>query len=136
MRISPGLQALANFLNSGDLNRRIAYDAAFADLLASGFELRLYQNNDLAAIRLLRIGKAAAITAGRTSVADMKETSMTINSTGFADLRSRQITGVGFFQQAHAGILAKAEIDLAMSGIDRNHTSRATLQETVGESPG
>ena len=66
----------------------------------------------------------------------MKETSMTISVNRFANLLSRQITGVGFFQQAHARVLTQTEIDLAVSGVDRNYASRAALQKTIGEAAG
>ena len=76
-------QSLANLIDCGYLYKRIAHDATFPDLGAASFELRLYQNDDLSASALLQsLRKAAAMTAGSTSVAEMKETSMTTNSTG------------------------------------------------------
>ena len=79
---SQGQQCLTNFFDCRRLHRRVAHNAALPYLLAAGFELRLYQNNDLPAHALEAApGKAAAITAGRTRVAEMKETSITTRST-------------------------------------------------------
>ena len=134
---SQGQQCLTNFFDRGLLHRRIAHDAALPYLLASGFELRLYQNDDLPAVDAPLVGgKAAAITAGRTRVAEMNDTSITTRSTRFADLFRRQIAGVGFFQQADASVLAETEIDLAVAGIDRDDARSAALQKTIGKSSG
>ncbi len=81
-------------------------------------------------------GNAAAITAGRTSVAEMKDTSITTTSTSFPKLIRCEIAGIGLFQQADACILTQAEIDLAVAGIDCDHACSAALEKTIGKSSG
>ena len=47
-----------------------------------------------------------------------------------------QVASICFLEQAYARILAEAEVDLAVSGVDRDHASGAVLQEAIGETAG
>ena len=71
------------------------------------------------------------MTAGSTKVAEMNETSMATNTTYSPNLVVGQIAGIGFFQQADAGVLAQAEIDLAVAGVDGDHAGGAALQQAI-----
>ena len=55
---------------------------------------------------------------------------------GLTDHLSRHIPGIRFFQQAHAGILTQCEIQLPVSGVDRNDPASVTLQQAIGKSAG
>ena len=47
-----------------------------------------------------------------------------------------EIAGVGFFQQADAGVAAKLEGDLAVAGVHGDDAGGAVLEEAVGEASG
>ena len=103
---------------------------------AARFELRLYQNHDLPPPASPGAGKAAPITAGRTSVAEMKETSIAMKSDCRADHVTRQIARIAFFQQPDSRILTQFEVHLAIAGIHGNHARRAVLQQAVSKASG
>ena len=74
--------------HGGLLRRLVAHDSALADQFPAHFELRFHQDHDLA--RLAGAAPSpedtARITAGSTSVAEMKETSMAMKSIRLADM--------------------------------------------------
>ena len=68
--------AVADALDGGLAGFGVADDAAFADVVAAGFELGLDEDDGFALPGMISAVLRAARTAGRTSVAEMKETSM------------------------------------------------------------
>ena len=65
-------------------------------------------------------GKAAAIYGGQDQSRGNKRDIHHHQIYGLSDLLPREIAGIGFFQQADAGVVPQAKIDLAMTGIDRD----------------
>ena len=66
---------VADALDGGLTGVGVADDATFADVGAAGLELRLDENDGFALPGVVRRAERAR-TAGRTRVAEMKETSM------------------------------------------------------------
>ena len=118
-----------------ELRRFAAHDSALAHQLAAHFKLWLDEQNQFAA-RLPLSANAALKTAGNTWVAEMKETSIEMNSTGSGTCCGFEIARVGLLQQADARIGAQTGIDLAVTGIDGEHAGGAVLQHAIGKAAG
>ena len=114
----------------------ITNNAALAYLFSADLELRLYQHNHLCRPeRCAPAGKALRITAGSTSVAEMKDTSIAMKFTVSPIASRSKIARVRLLQQANPRVLTQFEIHLPIAGIDRNDPRRAMLQQAVRKSP-
>ena len=113
------------------MQRGIAHDAAFADLAAPDFELRLHQDDHLRHVRL-----SSGTIAGISSVAEMKLASQTARSNVSGKSSGCEIARVNAFAHHHARIVPQFPIELAVADVDGPHARRAALQQAIGESAG
>ena len=135
----------------------VADDAAFAYVEAAGFELGFDEDDGFALPGFFRRARAAR-TAGRTSVAEMKETSMArkekaeqvlpLRAAGWQfsegghssfdaeEFAGGEEAGVGAFAEGDAGVVAELLGDLAVAGVDGEDGGGSGLEHAVGEAAG
>ena len=119
----------------------VADDAAFADVFAASFKLRLDEDDGFALPFFLELVLSAARIAGRTRVAEMKETSIAkktgVGCSGVGSSPGLRRPGVGAFAQDDAGIVAELlGRSGRLAGVDGEDGSCAMLQRAVGEAAG
>ena len=124
----------AHAINRELVRGRVVHDAALADLFPARFELRLDQNDGLDWSP--GFSRTAASTAGSTSVAEIKDTSMDTKLISEPKIARLEVAGIGALAQAHARISAQGLGDLPVAGIDRDHAGCAMLQHAIGKSTG
>ena len=125
---------MLDFFDGEFVDFGVADDTAFADVAAAGFELRL--DKDTASVS----EGAAAKTGARSSVAEMKETSMTrrveCGLAGFCECAGSEEAGIGALDEADARVVAELHGDLAEAGVDGGDVRGAALQKAVGKAAG
>lgn len=130
-------QRFADFFNGSGLGAGVADDSSFSDVLASGFKLRFDQDDETAAGTWFRFtGECGGDDGGQNERGGNKGNVHGDEIYGFSDLFAREIAGIGFFQQSHAGVLAQAVINLAVTRIYGDDASCAVLKQAVGETTG
>src|SRR5579863_8102817 len=130
-------QRSLHFLDCGELRRFVPHNTALTDEFSSCFELRLHQDHYLPASPFVRSLRKCGVHNPRKN--ECRGDKRDIHYDEFhvlANHFSRHIPGIRLFQQAHAGILTQFEIQLAVSGVDRNHPADAALQQAIGKSAG
>ncbi len=101
-----------------------------------GTSLRPASNCGLTRTTASPPGFTRAITAGRTSRSEMKETSTTARSTGSGTSASERRRALTRSRRTHARVGAKLRVELSVADVDRVDARRAALEQTVREAPG
>src|SRR5260370_17324000 len=107
----------------------VANNRALAYLLASDYEVRLHQNDQLAGMGRIHNGRENECSRDKGYI-DGGE------GFTFSNLFLRKITRVAALQETNARIATQANIYLSVAGVNRDDASGAVLQETIGETPG
>src|SRR5271163_2148354 len=124
----------AHAINRQLVRRRVAHDAALADMFPARFELRLYQDD--------RLDPALATVPHRGKHRRQHQGSGNKRyihgyeadpGTQFARL---EVTRIGAFAQAHARISAQSLGNLPVPGIHRHNAGGTMLQHAIGETTG
>jgi len=136
-------------LNGGLTRVGVADDAAFADVLAAGFELRL-DENDSGALPGVAFGAEGSEDGGQDESGGdegdvhcekrKSKSSAARRMTIFICLREEfagsEEAGVGAFAEGDSGIVAEFLGNLAIAGVDGKDGSCAALEHAVGEAAG
>jgi hypothetical protein len=131
----------------------VADDAAFADVLAAGFELGLDEDNGFAlplGFGGSECGEDGGEDEGGGDEADVHREEAYVlrggrefRTWGAGDLGGVRVelaggeeASVGAFEEGDAGVGAELVVDLAVAGVDGQYGGGAVLEEAVGEAAG
>ncbi len=131
--------AVADALDGGLAGVGVADDATFADVGATGFELRLDEDDDFAAPGLVGCAEGAEDCGEDERGGDEGDVHRDEGWCGCAgreEFARSEEAGVGAFAEGDAGIVAEFLSDLAVASVDREHSGGAALQHAVGEAAG
>src|SRR5579863_8219029 len=125
-----GLDGGAHTIAGGQMQLRIAHDAALADLAAPDFELGLHQDHQFSARGEQRH--------------DGRDQQRGGNEAGVAHgqvephwkILGSKISRVHAFADHHAWVVAQLPIELAVANVDRPHARCAALEQAIGEAAG
>src|SRR3954468_20840847 len=109
------------------MDGRIRDDAVLAHLVATGFELRLHEGNDISTRLEKRRQRGEDVPQGDECHVDGNETH------AVGDVIRRQRTGIDPLAHQNARVVAKAPVQLASTDVERDHAGRAAPQQHVGE---
>ncbi len=120
-------------------SRRVPHDAAFADVFATGLELRLNENDGGSLPRLAHRrerGENGGQDEGRGDEGNIHDEYGGCGRVAGEELGGREQPGIRAFAQTDAQVAAQRIGDLAIAGVDGKDVGCTVLQEAVGESPG
>jgi len=114
---------------------RVANDAALADVSASGFKLRLDEDN-----RLSERGRGGENGLQQQGYGDKRnvhdEKGELLAALSDRERAGGEKPGVGALKQADAGVGAELHGDLSEAGIDSSDVSGAVLEQAISEAAG
>ena len=117
----------------------VADDAAFAYVLAAGFELGLDEEDGFALPLRFRRGERGddgGKDEGRGDEADVHGEEADGCRREREELAGGEEAGVGALEEGDAGVVAELVVDLAVAGVDGQDRGGAGLEEAVGEAAG
>ena len=110
----------------------VADNSSFAHVFPARLELRFDQHDNLTVAPVLRRFWERSGDHRRKNQRGRDEGDVDGDELDvFSQRGSRQIAGVGLFQQTHARILAQFEIHLPIAGIHGDHALRAALEQAL-----
>jgi hypothetical protein len=112
----------------------IAHDAAFADVAATGFELRLDEDDSLGERGRSCKNRSEKECCGDKG--DVHHEKGELGRAGFGECVGGEEACVGTFDETNARIVAELHCDLAEAGVDGGDVGGAVLEKTVSKAAG